>query len=341
MTTLSARDARQMLRFVAEAQSVQGDEPFTGDFLVELGRLVEADWVTYCELDRVRRRLLLNVQRTGDAEESDSDVPEEVFWEIVVNEHPVCVQHQRGLFSALKVSDFFTPSQFRQTRLYNEWFRPFRAEHEMSVPIPSPLWHTKTFLFDRAPGPDFSERDRQILDVLRPHLASIWRAARARRALRSALAELDEADAAGSRGVVLLTSVDDVEFASAPALRLIEEFFGAKAGPLLPQELSRWLESGAAAPLTRRKGRTELTVERSGDTLLLQERYVESDLTAREREVLAWVARGKTNPEIAELLWLSPGTVRKHLENVYAKLGVNTRTAAATRFLALLEADAS
>jgi DNA-binding CsgD family transcriptional regulator len=65
------------------------------------------------------------------------------------------------------------------------------------------------------------------------------------------------------------------------------------------------------------------------------------ELTAREQEVLAWVARGKTNAEIARLLWLSPATVRKHLENVYAKLGVSTRTAAVARFLGLLEAEAS
>lgn len=51
-------------------------------------------------------------------------------------------------------------------------------------------------------------------------------------------------------------------------------------------------------------------------------------LTRREREVLAWVEAGKTNGEIAQILWISPATVRKHLENVYDKLGVSTRTAA-------------
>jgi DNA-binding CsgD family transcriptional regulator len=56
-------------------------------------------------------------------------------------------------------------------------------------------------------------------------------------------------------------------------------------------------------------------------------------LTAREREVLTWVARGKTNLEIARVLSIAPGTMRKHLENVYDKLGVPTRTAAAARFL--------
>lgn len=54
-------------------------------------------------------------------------------------------------------------------------------------------------------------------------------------------------------------------------------------------------------------------------------------LTAREREVLALVRKGKTNAEIARELWIAPGTVRKHLENVYEKLGVGSRTAALAR----------
>jgi DNA-binding CsgD family transcriptional regulator len=51
-------------------------------------------------------------------------------------------------------------------------------------------------------------------------------------------------------------------------------------------------------------------------------------LTSREAEVLGWVARGKTNGEIAAALFISPLTVRKHLENIFEKLGVRTRTAA-------------
>jgi ATP/maltotriose-dependent transcriptional regulator MalT len=52
-------------------------------------------------------------------------------------------------------------------------------------------------------------------------------------------------------------------------------------------------------------------------------------LTEREREVLALAARGARNAEIARELVISQRTVKKHLENVYAKLGVRTRTAAA------------
>jgi DNA-binding CsgD family transcriptional regulator len=54
-----------------------------------------------------------------------------------------------------------------------------------------------------------------------------------------------------------------------------------------------------------------------------------SGLTRREAEVLGWVARGKTNAEIGAALFISPLTVRKHLENIFEKLHVRTRTEAA------------
>jgi DNA-binding CsgD family transcriptional regulator len=60
-------------------------------------------------------------------------------------------------------------------------------------------------------------------------------------------------------------------------------------------------------------------------------------LTPREAEVLGWVARGKTNVEIASALFISPHTVRKHLENSFEKLGVRTRTAAAAYAQAALD----
>ncbi|MFP5340674.1 MAG: helix-turn-helix transcriptional regulator, partial [Gammaproteobacteria bacterium] len=57
-------------------------------------------------------------------------------------------------------------------------------------------------------------------------------------------------------------------------------------------------------------------------------------LTGREVEVLMWVAKGKTNRDIGDILDLSPRTVNKHLEHIYVKLGVETRTAAAALAIA-------
>jgi DNA-binding NarL/FixJ family response regulator len=59
-------------------------------------------------------------------------------------------------------------------------------------------------------------------------------------------------------------------------------------------------------------------------------------LTARESDVLIWIAKGKSNRDIGEILGLSPRTVNKHLEQIYAKLGVENRTAAAAIAMELL-----
>lgn len=58
---------------------------------------------------------------------------------------------------------------------------------------------------------------------------------------------------------------------------------------------------------------------------------VPAGLTRRESEVMRWLACGKTDADIAALLAISPRTVHKHLEHIYDKLGVETRTAAVMR----------
>jgi DNA-binding response OmpR family regulator len=58
-------------------------------------------------------------------------------------------------------------------------------------------------------------------------------------------------------------------------------------------------------------------------------RLDDAALTPRETEVLAWLAKGKTNRDIADILGMSHRTVNKHLEHIFEKLGVETRAAAA------------
>ena len=56
-------------------------------------------------------------------------------------------------------------------------------------------------------------------------------------------------------------------------------------------------------------------------------------LTGRQREILELVARGMTNEEVARTLWIATGTVRKHLDNAYERLGVRSRAAAVAALL--------
>ncbi|EGI78422.1 response regulator transcription factor [Hylemonella gracilis] len=70
-----------------------------------------------------------------------------------------------------------------------------------------------------------------------------------------------------------------------------------------------------------------------------QRRLSGAALTPRETEVLSWLAKGKTNRDIGDILGMSPRTVNKHLEHIFEKLGVETRTAAAAIASSLLLED--
>jgi DNA-binding NarL/FixJ family response regulator len=121
---------------------------------------------------------------------------------------------------------------------------------------------------------------------------------------------------------------------------------------VLPLDVQRWLGDragdGSSAPdtveLKSDQGRVRLRLSFVGqigtDEILL--RLMEGEvgteaellkrklmLTQREAEVVLWIARGKANRDIAEILSLSPRTVNKHLEQIFSKLGVENRTAAA------------
>jgi DNA-binding CsgD family transcriptional regulator len=337
VAALSSRDAERMLRFVADAESIGGDQPFTPDFLRELGQLVHADWIAYSELDEVRTILLVEIDRPED----QCSIPfPDPLWHEITDTHPVRVAHRGGYVGALKVSDFLARGELRGSLLY-QWLQQYGVQHSMELRITRSRWLPRTFHFDRFTGRDFGERDRRVLDTLQPHLARLRRQASARRLLGAALAELDRGAGDGSRAVILLDGAGAVDFASRKARRLLREFFPARSRRRLPPEVAEWVQSGSARPLLRQRDDRLLTVERDRQTLLLREERLAGRLTGREQEVLAWVARGKTNAEIAEVLWLAPSTVRKHLENVYGKLGVNTRTAAAARFLGMVDEASS
>jgi DNA-binding response OmpR family regulator len=73
--------------------------------------------------------------------------------------------------------------------------------------------------------------------------------------------------------------------------------------------------------------RVASTAKRADDEILRRH----FPLTMRESEVLLWIAKGKSNRDIAEILGLSARTVNKHLEQIYVKLGVENRASAAVK----------
>jgi DNA-binding CsgD family transcriptional regulator len=129
----------------------------------------------------------------------------------------------------------------------------------------------------------------------------------------------------------------------------LKEFFGGRARTrVLPDKVRRWLakkgEPKAPKSLAAKRGDARLYLKQQNLFTphligLLLELINKSgkgwprehnNLTPREREVLFWLTRGKSNAEIGMILGITPATVGKHLERIYPKLGVENRTAAAS-----------
>jgi DNA-binding CsgD family transcriptional regulator len=159
------------------------------------------------------------------------------------------------------------------------------------------------------------------------------------------------------QALLIANTRGEVLFATRKTRVFMRAFFAQMSDDLLPHEIRTWLiKGGTNRPLVIRhpkKGEIEicnfslspsenLSLMRIDHRLARQgpKALLTLGLTAREAEVLFWITEGKTNPEIAIILDASPGTVKKHAANLYAKLGVPTRTSAARCALSILLADA-
>jgi DNA-binding CsgD family transcriptional regulator len=271
----------------------------------------------------------------------------------LAEEHPVLRYHARsGDGRALKISDFLSRDEFHRLDLYAESFRLIGAEDQLAVALPSPPPLVIGLAFNRGRR-SFAERDRQVLDLIRPHLAQARRNAELRSQLAEMVVLLEGLGDATDRAVVLLDQSRTVRRASGRAAAMFAMHLGFRLAinNSLPGVIDAWItrcgmrespDQGPGQPLTVESGQGRLVIRLlprgeigDYDALLVEQVRGEPDvgplgrLTRREREVLGWVSRGKTNRQIATILSVSAGTVQKHLEHIYDKLGVRTRAAAA------------
>ena len=195
-------------------------------------------------------------------------------------------------------------------------------------------------------------RPREVLARIAAHLQQ----ARSQRQARNAL------DAFGHATLVVRERDGRRIWQTALARRMLAEHFGAADETRTPPEVIAWVareslrrRAGAEpAGLTVARGARRITfalhampdeeddgggewlvvMRETDDAAIVEAMTLALDLTAREAEVLYWVVQGKTNRDIGEILGTSPRTVTKHLEHVFEKLGVETRTAAASLAIA-------
>ncbi|HXQ89673.1 MAG TPA: LuxR C-terminal-related transcriptional regulator, partial [Solirubrobacterales bacterium] len=157
------------------------------------------------------------------------------------------------------------------------------------------------------------------------------------------IAVLERGLRASDTAVIALGPDAAIAAASGVAFELLQAYFPDAGAGTLPPRIAEWLAGAPAygpGPLVVEGPRGRLTVreaaaERAGSLLVLEEERAPSaealralGLTRRQSEVLHLLARGRSTDEIAADLFVSRQTVRKHLEHIYHRLGVNTREAA-------------
>jgi DNA-binding NarL/FixJ family response regulator len=129
----------------------------------------------------------------------------------------------------------------------------------------------------------------------------------------------------------LAAASDDELELPAPMLEWLEQVQRGRAGAKSQSSASFPNNEALRLQYMGKAGPNEFLLRLAKDTSanIPAEFSEELGLTSREGEVLSWLSKGKTNRDIAQILGLSPRTVDKHLEQIYAKLGVENRTAAA------------
>jgi DNA-binding CsgD family transcriptional regulator len=237
--TASERDLRTLARIVSDHRVDLPPAGLPPSLLADLMGQIRCDELEFNGCDTGQHIEWFSQIIPADGDDSWGDW--ELYWSLYWDSIPCSYPDRTGdVRSVTKPLDFYSARQWHSTAMYSEFFRPTGMEHEMMLCLPAGYRRTIRLIFLRGSGPDFSERDRALLTLLRPHLHQAY-----------------------------------------------------------------------------------LDAERR--------RHPTPQLTPRQRELLRLVAAGHTNTQIARRLGVSEGTVRTHLENIYERLQVSSRTAAVTR----------
>jgi DNA-binding CsgD family transcriptional regulator len=243
--TVSERDLRTLAAMVTERRTDVPADGLPTSLLSDLMSQIPCDLATFEGFDSEHATYWF-IQDVPAREDAYDEAFSLVHWQHYWDCQPCSYPDRTGdLRSVIKIADFYSTRQWHSTGMYCDLYRPKGLKHELMLTLPAgpsrlpgPGRTLRLFLF-RAAGGDFSEADRALLTLLRPHLHQAW-----------------------------------------------------------------------------------LDVERH--------RHPGADLTTRQRQLLDLVAAGYTNAQAARRLGIAEGTVRKHLENIYRRLDVPSRTAAVT-----------
>jgi DNA-binding CsgD family transcriptional regulator len=251
--------------------------------------------------------------------------------------------------------DFMSAREFRALPIYQEFFRHADTGNQLVMPLSDPGAPLDMgFTLNRKRG-SFSQRDASILHLAREHMVQARQNAIVFTQTARQASRFQNPEASLRAGTVMLDPDGRPNWLTPSAIRLLETYYPGSLQRVdgLPESVGLWVRANRAAlrdrtvvttpirPLVSIREHSRLTIRFQADNtagarlLLSEESHAAApaslplELTSREAEVLHWMIEGKTNPEIAIILHISPRTVHKHVEHLFDKLGVSTRQAAA------------
>lgn len=278
--------------------------------------------------------------------------------------HPVAKNYCQTMDGqALAISDFWNEREFQRRTDFYAFFQSVGLEDQMAIYFQIPTignadqFHqgqdhlTLSISRDRR---NFSERDRLILNLIRPHLEQAYQNIAAFTQVQKELIQLNQATE--QVGLIALFMDGKVEWISQKAGELLHKYYPlSKLSNSLPDILQRWVNHQISLLIQSNEipsALHPLYLEQNGSRLMVRLNYHEAlqriyllleeiqphtfslqylemlGLTKREAEVLFWVTRDLSTHEISQMLGMSDRTVKKHLENIYEKFGVKSRLGA-------------
>jgi DNA-binding CsgD family transcriptional regulator len=342
MSNLSRDDVAAVMEVALTAFSFDGLESFRRELLALVLSLVPGDMSGLTELDLGGGEAIL----AFDSPDMNVTGIADAFGEFA-QQHPGVQLSQVGDFRPHVLSDLVTARELHRLDLYQTVYRRLGAEDQVYFNLTESA--LVTVAINRARR-SFTAREREMILLLEPLLRRAYAQAHQRELAKAVIAAQETSLDETGTAVILLDVEGRVVHASSLGRYLLDAYLPGQhdIGGVLPESLASWLDSSSVDVLntvsvTRPRGRLRVRAlsGRSGAgwrTLLLDEQPADDlpavkslralGLTTRQAQVLRLLTNGNSTQTIAEQLFLSPATVRKHLENIYERLGAQSRTEA-------------
>ena len=364
METLTSQDTQQLLQAIQDLHQLRDLDTFGVEAIIILNRLVPSEIPEFHRTDFRSQTVSRSVLPGSLSFTPDLDQVIRSYWK----EHPIVQNMPLTLTGSYKISDFKTSQQLHYLEgVYQQYLRVLDCEDQMVMFLPDIASPNKddSFQVDLSrlgialsrSQRNFTERDRLMLNLLRPHLAQAYGNAQRYQQLQQKFDRLCQSF--NPVGLIIINAIGQIQFITDRAIQLLQTHFEAVTQfNQLPELLWAWVKyqmitleqsdqiCDTHLPLRIEQNNQQLIVrlmiESPGECYLLlleEEKRAGFDslellgLTQRESEVLGWVIRGKDNQAIAQQLSIHASTVRKHLESIYRKLNVQSRTEAIAKTL--------